>query len=215
MIGYALTLVLLFPIFWLIAAAANPGLARAGEVSPVVVAGPDCTYSPFAAKQKTECGQLLDVLSKKGVPYTTAQAPETSLTIGAQPIADRSPEAIDRALTAAGYDLTKVVPGAGNVALILLAILAITGLSGITYGPVAAALAEMFPPEIRYSSLSIPYHLGTGYFGGFLPFISQYIVARTGNPFAGLWYTWGITLVALIVCVIWLRDDADGRATVA
>ncbi len=214
-IGYALTLVLLFPIFWLIAAAANPGLARAGEVSPVVVAGPDCTYSPFAARQKTECGQLLDVLSKKGVPYTAAQGSETSLTIGAQPLTDRSPEAIDRALTAAGYDLTKVVPTASNVALILLGILAITGLSGITYGPVAAALAEMFPPEIRYSSLSIPYHLGTGYFGGFLPFISQYIVARTGNPFAGLWYTWGITLIALIVCLVWLRDDAEGRATVA
>ena len=74
--------------------------------------------------------------------------------------------------------------------------------------PVAAALAEMFPPAIRYSSLSIPYHLGTGYFGGFLPFISQYIVAKTGDPFAGLWYTWAITLLALIVCLVWLRDDA-------
>jgi MFS family permease len=214
-IGYVATLILLFPIFWLIAAAANPGLARAGETSPVVVSGPDCTYSPFAAKQETECGRLLDALSKKGVPYTTASASETGLTIGAQRLTDRSPAAIDQALTDAGYDLTKVVPNGGNVALILLAILAITGLSGITYGPVAAALAEMFPPEIRYSSLSIPYHLGTGYFGGFLPFISQYIVAKTGDPFAGLWYTWAITLAALVVCVIWLRDDAEGRATVA
>ena len=71
------------------------------------------------------------------------------------------------------------------IAAILLGILAITALSGITYGPVAALLSEMFPPAIRYSSLSIPYHLGTGYFGGFLPFISQYIVAKTGDPFAG------------------------------
>ncbi|WBH16252.1 MFS transporter [Sphingomonas radiodurans] len=214
-IGYVATLILLFPIFWLIAAAANPGLARAGETSPVVVSGPDCAYSPFSAKQETECGSLLDALSKKGVPYTTAVAPQTGITIGARPLADRSPQAIDAALTAAGYDLTKVVPTASNIALILLAILGITGLSGITYGPVAAALAEMFPPAIRYSSLSIPYHLGTGYFGGFLPFISQYIVAKTGDPFAGLWYTWGITLLALIVCLIWLRDDAQGRATVA
>ncbi len=214
-IGYVLTLILLFPIFWLIAAAANPGLARAGAASPVVVAGPDCAYSPFAAKQETECGRLLDLLSRKGVPYATARAERTHLTIGAVVIPDRSPAAVEAALTAAGYDLARVRPSGANVALILIAILAITGLSGITYGPVAAALAEMFPPAIRYSSLSIPYHLGTGYFGGFLPFISQYIVAKTGDPFAGLWYTWGITLIALIVCVVWLRDDREGRATVA
>ena len=64
---------------------------------------------------------------------------------------------------------------------------------------VAALLAEMFPPKIRYSSLSIPYHFGTGYFGGFLPFIASYVVARTGDAYAGLWYTWGVVLMALIV----------------
>ena len=84
-------------------------------------------------------------------------------------------------------------------------------LSGITYGPVAALLAEMFPPAIRYSSLSIPYHLGTGYFGGFLPFISQYIVAKTGDPYAGLWYTWGVTLLALVVTVIGLKETRSAN----
>ena len=73
----------------------------------------------------------------------------------------------------------------------MLAIIVIGFLSGMTYGPVAALLVEMFPARIRYTSLSVPYHIGTGYFGGFLPFISQYIVARTGDPFAGLWYTIG------------------------
>ena len=80
------------------------------------------------------------------------------------------------------------------------------------FGPVAALLAEMFPPAIRYSSLSIPYHLGTGYFGGFLPFISQYIVAKTGDPFAGLWYTMAVVLMALVVTMIGLREDRRGRA---
>ena len=80
-------------------------------------------------------------------------------------------------------------------------------LSGITYGPVAALLSEMFPPAIRYSSLSIPYHLGTGYFGGFLPFISQYIVARTGDPYAGLWYTWAVVAMALVVTLFGLREE--------
>ena len=87
----------------------------------------------------------------------------------------------------------------------------ITGLSGMTYGPVAALLAEMFPPQIRYSSMSIPYHIGTGYFGGFLPFISQTIIARTGDPFSGLWYTMAVVAMALVVTAIWLPETA-GKA---
>lgn len=68
--------------------------------------------------------------------------------------------------------------------------LGLCALSGATYGPVAALLSEMFPPRVRYSSMSIPYHIGTGYFGGFLPFIASYIVATTGNPIG--------------LCTIWL-----------
>jgi MFS family permease len=205
-IGYALTLLLLFPIFWTIGAAANPGLARAADRAPVIVAGPHCAYSPFATKQADECGQLLDYFSKKGVPYSKRVTPATVVSIGGEPIADHSPAALDAALTAAGYDLGKVKPSGSNLLVIFLAILVLGALSGITYGPVAALLSEMFPPAIRYSSLSIPYHLGTGYFGGFLPFISQYIVARTGDPFAGLWYTMAVVLMALIVTVVGLRE---------
>ncbi len=80
--------------------------------------------------------------------------------------------------------------------------------SGMTYGPVAALLVELFPARIRYTSMSIPYHIGTGYFGGFLPFISQYIVARTGDPFAGLWYTIAVVAMALVVTFFWLPETA-------
>jgi MFS family permease len=205
-IGYALTLVLLFPIFWVMGAAANPALSQAARRAPVVVAGPQCGYSPFAATQADACGRLLDYLSKKGIAYTKASAPVTLVSIGGEPVADQSPAGLDAALTAAGYDLAKVRPPAADIAVILLAILVLGALSGITYGPIAALLAEMFPPAIRYSSLSIPYHLGTGYFGGFLPFISQYIVARTGNPFAGLWYTIAVVAMALVVTVLWLEE---------
>jgi hypothetical protein len=65
-------------------------------------------------------------------------------------------------------------------------------------------LSEYFPARIRYSSLSIPYHIGTGYFGGFLPLVSQYIVARTGNPYAGLWYMLAIVALALVTCLVGL-----------
>ncbi len=214
-IGYAATLLLLFPLFWLMGAAANPGLATAASRAPVVVSGPACAYDPFAAKQAEACGQLLDTLSKKGVPYTKARATATGVTIGGVLVADTTPAGLDAALTRAGYDLAKVRPGAGQVARILLAILALGLLSGATYGPVAALLAEYFPPAIRYSSLSLPYHLGTGYFGGFLPLVSQYVIARTGDPYAGLWYTFAVVAMALVVTWWGLDERELARADAA
>lgn len=211
-IGYAATLLLLFPLFWLMGAAANPGLATAAKRAPVVVSGPACAYSPFAAKQADACGRLLDVLSKKGVAYTKRRAPATGVTIGGVAVADTAPAGLDAALARAGYHLGKVRPGAGQVARILLAILTLGLLSGATYGPVAALLAEYFPPAIRYSSLSLPYHLGTGYFGGFLPLVSQYIVARTGDPYAGLWYTMAVVAMALVVTWWGLEERELARA---
>jgi MFS family permease len=118
------------------------------------------------------------------------------------------PAALDATLKAAGYRLEKTVPGFGRAAQVILAIVVIGMLSGMTFGPVAALLVELFPARVRYTSMSIPYHVGTGYFGGFLPFISQYIVARTGDPFAGLWYTVAVVAMALVVTVLWLPETA-------
>ena len=211
-VGYALTLLLLFPLFHMIADAANPGLAAAGRRAPVVVAGPDCSYNPFATKgQASECGRMLDYFSKKGVSYEKVAAPQVAVSIGGAAVANPTPEALDAALASAGYSFEKVYPSAGEMARILLAIVLMGVLSGMTFGPVAALLTELFPSRIRYSSMSIPYHIGTGYFGGFLPFISQYIVARTGDPFAGLWYTMAVVAMALVVSAIWLPETA-GKA---
>ena len=210
-IGYALTLVLIFPIFWVMGAAANPELARAAKRAPVVVSGPACSYDLFPGKP-TECRHLLDYLSKKGVPYTKAYTPVTLILVGGVGVEDMTDAGMAAALTKGGYDLKPVIPSPGNIILILLAILALSALSGITYGPVAALLAEMFPPRIRYSSMSIPYHIGTGYFGGFLPLISQVIVARTGDPYAGLWYTVVVVAMALVVTLFGLDDVKPGTA---
>jgi MFS family permease len=198
-IGYALTLLLLFPLFHLIGSAANPGLAQAAVRAPIVVSGPACSYDPFAKVQKDACGQLLDYFSKKGVAYTKAAAAQTGVSIGGVAQADTSPAALDGALAAAGYHLDPVTPSGWSVVLVLVGVLGLSALSGMTYGPVAALLSELFPARIRYSSMSIPYHIGTGYFGGFLPVISQYIVARTGDPYAGLWYTFAVVAMALVV----------------
>jgi len=209
MIGYALTLVLLFPLFHAMAALANPALAQAMARSPVVVTGSDCSFNPFAqGGQATACGQVLDKLSKLGVAYTKADGTRGAapvVTVGGH-VVDATSAALESALTASGYNLAKVAPPPDKLALLIACIVAIGALSGMTYGPVAAYLVELFPPRVRYTSMSIPYHVGTGYFGGFLPFISQYIVARTGDPFAGLWYTLGVVAVALVVLAAWLPE---------
>jgi MFS family permease len=112
--------------------------------------------------------------------------------------------AMEPSLAISGPDV-KITPGGTQIIVIMAALLTLSALSGATYGPVAALLAEMFPPKIRYSSVSIPYHIGTGYFGGFLPLIATWIVARTGNAYSELWYTWIVVLVALIVAIWGLK----------
>ncbi|MCW1383381.1 MFS transporter [Novosphingobium sp. KCTC 2891] len=213
-LGYIATLALLFPAFWLVGGAANPALADMARRAPVVVTGPDCAYSAFATEQATNCGKLLSDLTGSGVPYRLHQgadlslkAGDTALPLDAYPWADKKARAtqLQSMLTTAGYDFTKVVPDFGRAAVVVLGLVLLMALSGATYGPVAALLAEMFPPRIRYSSMSIPYHIGTGYFGGFLPFISSLIVAKTGDPYAGLWYTWIVVLVAFGVAAWGLK----------
>jgi MFS family permease len=208
-IGYALMLAALFPLFHWMADVANPALAEAVKRAPVVVTGSDCSYNPFAGKQATACGQVLDALSKTGVAYTkveAAQGTPVSVTIGGQEVAAADRGGLETALLAAGYPLEKVSPDLGSGAKMVVVIVLIGMLSGMTYGPVAALLVELFPPNIRYTSMSIPYHIGTGYFGGLLPFTSQYIVARTGDPFSGLWYTFVVVAIALVVSLVWLPE---------
>ncbi|MEO6092355.1 MAG: MFS transporter [Novosphingobium sp.] len=222
-IGYALTLLLLFPAFWLIGAAANPGLATAAARAPVVVSGPDCTYDPFAKDQATNCGRLIADLTGAGVSYQLHRSDAlgmnvggNALPLGAYPWADKPARGalLQSWLGGAGYNFAKVSPSLASALGIIAALVGLMALSGMTYGPVAALLSEMFPPRIRYSSMSIPYHIGTGYFGGFLPLIASYIIARTGDPFSGLWYTWAVVAVALVVALFGLpggppRDFAD------
>ena len=211
LIGYALTLLFIFPLFQWMAQVANPELATAMRSAPIVVAGSDCNYDPFAKMQATSCGKILDTLSKRGVAYTKIDIPEgmaPRVTIGGQSVNATDGATLDRALVGAGYKLEKTALPFSRAIQVVVAIVAIGFLSGMTYGPVAALLVELFPARVRYTSMSVPYHIGTGYFGGFLPFISQYIVARTGDPFAGLWYTFAVVAVALVVTLFGLPETS-------
>ena len=219
-IGYALMLALIFPLFWMMAYAANPAQSAAAKAAAITVSANGCDYDAFANKQKTPCGKILGELSKLGVPYKVAPAPSYNdsysaprVSIGESTLVVTDTNQIQPALEAAGYDFARQRPSAPHILLIFGALLALSALSGMTYGPVAALLAEMFPPAIRYSSLSIPYHIGTGYFGGFLPLISGYIVAVSGDPFAGLWYTFAVVAMALVVTLWGVPNDDPRRSS--
>ena len=218
LLGYALSAVGVFPLFHMMADAANPGLARASVSSPVRLELPSCDFSIFAPKQTSECGKALAYLAKRGVsykkisPYAEGQV---ALQVGQARIAGFDDKAYTAALVAAGYP-DQADPNEKQPWKIILAIALMVGLSAMTYGQVAAILVEMFPARIRYTSMSIPYHIGSGYFGGFLPLISQYIVVRTGDAYTGLWYTVAVVVMAFIVSAIWLPETAkkplDGDA---
>ncbi len=216
-IGAVLSLLLLFPIFWGIGALANPGLRASAAEAPVAVSGTSCDYDPFAEKQATQCGILLQDLTSLGVPYdvTPRLSDPTPMTSTHMTVGDLTldlsdggldwndtttrKETLTSVLEGKGYNFDKQTPPAANIAGIVALLLVLGGLSALTYGSVAALLSEMFPPKIRYSSMSIPYHIGAGYLGGFLPLIAGYIVATTGNAYSGLWYTWIVVAFGLLV----------------
>jgi MFS family permease len=213
-IGALATLALLFPLFWGMGALANLGLAEAAERHPVVVTGDQCITDPFAdlfGREQSDCGKILGTLIASGVAYTVEPGGVLGVSVGGAPVAivddwlegkdsaNLRRDGLQAALTNAGFDLSRQVPPLANLAGIIALLLVIGVLSALTYGSVAALLSEMFPPHIRYSSMSIPYHIGAGYLGGFLPLISGIIVASTGNVYSGLWYTWGVVAFGLVV----------------
>ncbi|MEC7162573.1 MAG: MFS transporter, partial [Pseudomonadota bacterium] len=211
-IGALASLALLFPVFWGIGSLANPGLQDSANAAPVTVNGPACEYDPFAEVQASACGRALQDLTALGVPYAIGDGPEAELSIGGSRHSYVDlPEDTRRAiiqgwLETSGYSFERQTPPLASILGIIGLLLVLGMLSALTYGSVAALLSEMFPAKIRYSSMSIPYHIGAGYLGGFLPLIAGYIVAMTGNAYAGLWYTMAVVGFGLIVAWWGLPD---------
>jgi len=207
-LGNIATLLLLFPVFWGLGSLANPGLQTAQETNPVTIAGPECDYDPFADEQVTQCGRLMQDLTGIGISYSVAAGDTVSLSAGEveMDLAGYSWDdsaarvgQLEAFLSGNGYDFSEGVPSGAAMIGIIALLVVLGALSAANYGSVAALLTEMFPAKIRYSSMSIPYHFGAGYFGGFLPMIAAFIVASTGDLYAGLWYTWVFVLIATIV----------------
>ncbi len=234
MAGLLLAAVTYFPIFKLITKAANPALQEAQNSVPVkVFADPNnCTFQfdPVGkATFKKSCDVAKSFLSKKGIPYTNEVLPAGAtayLTVGSEKI-----EAFDgTALAAADFKAqsaafgaklsaaTKAYPAKADLSrvntpmLVFLLVILVIYVT-MVYAPIGAYLVEMFPARIRYTSMSLPYHIGNGWFGGFLPSIAFAIVTATGDIYAGLWYPIIIAVMSLVVGTLLLKDT-DPQASI-
>jgi MFS family permease len=229
MLGCLLAVVTYFPLFKAITHYANPALEAAVARAPVVVAADPnrCSFqfNPVGtSKFTTACDVAKSGLVRLGVPYSNAPAPpgsQAEVKVGQTVITSydaTAPDASARAaafskeladtLKAAGYP-PKADPAQINHAMIILLLVVLVIYVTMVYGPIAALLVELFPTRIRYTSMSLPYHIGNGWFGGFLPPIAFAIVAATGNIYDGLWYPIAIAGMTLVVGVLFLPETKD------
>lgn len=228
-VGCVLAAATYFPIFKAITASANPVLARAEASAPVVVVADPATcafqFDPVGkAKFNTPCDVAKGYLAKAGVTYTTRDAPAgaaTTVQVGGVTLDGFDPQGaagqafadarkaweadLGAQLKVAGYP-TKADPALVDkpkvVALLAILVIYVT----MVYGPIAAMLVELFPTRIRYTAMSLPYHLGNGWFGGFLPTTAFAIVAATGDIYSGLWYPVIIATVTAVIGGLFLKD---------
>ncbi|HEX3423087.1 MAG TPA: MFS transporter [Sphingomicrobium sp.] len=231
--GMALALALYFPASHWMAHAANPALVEAQQNTPVIVETDPRTcsvqFDPVGTvKFSSPCDIAKSTLVTKGISFTTRTSlnGRTRVVIGTEAVPvpsglglgeaglktlkSKASDAIGSELLEAGYPKT-ADPSHSNMILLVVILLAFVVASTALYGPQAAALVEMFPTRIRYTAMSFPYHVGTGWVGGFLPVTSFAIVAITGNIYAGLWYSVIFTGISLLVSILFLKDTAGRR----
>jgi MFS family permease len=217
--GFALAVLTYFPIFAALTHFVNPKLERALATAPVtVIADPgECSFqfNPVGtAKFTSSCDIAKSALVARSVNYQNESAPPGTVAvvkIGDQAIPANTPnfaQVLSQAITAHGYPASADPNDISYVpAVILLTILVIY--VTLVYAPIAAWLVELFPTRIRYSGLSLPYHIGNGWFGGFLPATAFAIVAATGNIYSGLWYPIGVAAMSFVIGLIFLPETKD------
>jgi len=211
---------------------ANPALEKAMATSPasITVDPAECSFQfnpTGTVKFTSSCDIAKQVMASNSASYTTiASAPGTvaQVKIGdtvingytAKGLSKDDSKAADakfkkeirEALNAAGYP-AKANPADINVPMVILLLVYLVILVTMVYGPIAAALVEMFPTRIRYTSMSLPYHIGNGWFGGLLPTISFALVAQNGNIYYGLWYPIIVASVTLVIGILFVKETKD------
>ena len=221
--GFALAVATYFPIFQGITHFANPKLETALANAPVtVMADPaECSFqfNPTGVQKfTTGCDTIKAALVGLSVNYTNVTAPAgtpASVKIGDQTIAAGTPDlakAIAAAVKTHGYPAS-ADPNDINYPMTVLLLVVLVIYVTMVYGPIAAWLVELFPTRIRYSGLSLPYHIGNGWFGGFLPATVFAIVAATGNIYSGLWYPIIVAAASFVIGLIFLPETKDRDIT--
>jgi len=227
--GCALAAITYFPTFYALTHAANPALAAAQAKAPVsVIADPaTCSvqFDPIGGNKfdRTDCDIAKSLLAKSGIPYSSTDGSKerAEIFIGDRKIEQSGDaaafrDAITAALSEAGYP-AKADPAAMNKPMIVALLFWLVLLVTAVYGPIAALLVEIFPSRIRYTAMSLPYHIGNGWFGGFLPTIAFAMVAATGDIYYGLWYPITVAVLTLIIGLMFLpetfRRRIDDHAT--
>ncbi|WP_245471112.1 MFS transporter [Bradyrhizobium genosp. SA-3] len=217
--GFLLAMVTYFPIFKGITHFANPKLEAALAASPVtVIADPsECSFQFKATgteKFTTGCDIAKAALVNLSVNYQNQDAPKgtaATVKIGEQTLTSTSPDfakALPAAIKAHGYPAS-ADPNDINYVMTTVLLWILVIYVTLVYAPIAAWLVELFPSRIRYSGMSLPYHIGNGWFGGFLPATVFAIVAATGNIYSGLWYPVAIAAMSLVIGFLFLPETKD------
>jgi MFS family permease len=206
--GMLLGALTFIPSFHALANFANPGLSRFAEQNPIEISAADCTFSLFAAPVSA-CDKARKFFSRNGLSYSSIPGPPGGgvvTRIGATTLHGFDEAAYSKVLQDSGFKGTaEHVNTVGAIAVVVW----LMALVGMVYGPLAAFMVEMFPARIRMTSLSVPYNLGVGILGGFLPFVAAALVIYQGNIFAGLWYPVSIALGSALIALFVLPETKD------
>jgi MFS family permease len=204
-----------FPIYKAMTHFGNPALEAFAAATHIALEATDCQVHlfPNPTTQYSECDRIQDFLSKRSLSFETVVgragvAPMTTLN-GTQ-IEGWNESKLVATLKTLGYPATADPAGVNVVALILLVFLQVLYVT-MVYGPIAAFLVELFPTRIRYTSMSLPYHIGNGWFGGMLPLTAAALVAARGDIFAGLWYPVIVAGATFLVGALFLRETKDHK----
>ena len=211
--GCVLAALTYFPLFHALTAAGNPALSRALSSAPVqLLADPaECSFQfnpTGTAKFTSSCDIAKQLLANASVNYQSiAAAGAAQIRVGEQTLRYDDSPGLAKALQAAGYPKSADPAEIHYVTVIAILTLLVIYVT-MVYGPIAALLVELFPTRIRYTAMSLPYHIGNGWFGGLLPTLSFAIVAQTGNIFSGLWYPVGVAAATAVIGTLWLREPS-------
>jgi len=209
LVGMLLGALTLIPSFQALARFTNPDLVAFSASTPITIRAEGCLFSVFA-RPVSDCDKARSFMTRSGLSYTVqpGEIDHIVTTIGDARLTGFNEAAYKKALSEAGF---RPVPRDINYVGAIAVIVWLLALVGMVYGPMAAFMVEMFPARIRTTSLSVPYHLGVGILGGFLPFVASALVVYYGNVFAGLWYPVAIAAVTAVVGFA-LVPETKGRA---